>query len=196
MTFTTPNSIPRASAPCATAAASMSTASAPYASAKRAFCCLPTTFTELTSTPRPDSTSVRTPSAALITALGMSTSPTRSDAPSAPAKPTEITRAGLTSSITASVARRAGSAPMPPHISAASLLSKRRYRRPECSMVFRFQFRTSGLTSRSIAATIAILGMALDTASDVAVRLEPLNRPPQRSIDRNHPPAQLPLRFR
>ncbi len=126
---------------------------------------MPATVAELTNIPLPDPTSVRTPSAALITVRGSKTYPTCIDASSAPANPTEITRAGFTSRITASVARRAASAPIPPHTRVASPFSNSRYRRPPCSrvltlvltLVLAFQLRISGATSRSIAAMMAIL---------------------------------------
>src|SRR5208282_5278929 len=155
----------------------------------RIFCSLPATVAQLTSIPSPEPTSVREPSEVLITVRGSTIFPTCMDATSAPAKPTEITCAGLTSRITASVARRAASAPIPPHTKAASPFSKRRYRRPPCSIVLNLQPWISGHTSRSSAAMMAIF------FSDITVRAKPLYRPPQGAIDRNRSPSQFPLCF-
>jgi len=126
------------------------------------FCSLPATIAELTRIPSPEPTSVRTPSAALITVRGSKTCPTRSAASSAPANPTEITRAGFTFPN-----HRLGSAAPRLRLQfrrireLLSPFSNSRYRRPPCSrvltLVLTFQLRISGRTSRSIAAMMAVL---------------------------------------
>src|SRR5580692_1911673 len=89
--------------------------------------------------------------------------------------------------MTASEARRAAAAPIPPQTTTMSSWRKKRNRRPSCSLSLTCQLLTSGRTSRSRAATIAMLG--------ISVRLEPLNGPPQGVIDRHDFPSQLALRL-
>src|SRR4051812_1353050 len=87
----------------------------------------------------------------------------------------------------ASAARRADSAPIPPHTSTAPSFSKNRNRRPDTSFSTARHPLTSGRTSRSSAATMAIL--------DIAIGPKPLDRPPQRIVNGNHFPPQFALRF-
>src|SRR5713226_10075394 len=89
--------------------------------------------------------------------------------------------------ITASAARRAASAPIPPQTSTMSPFSKKRKFRPAYSFSLTRHSFTRGRTSRSSAATMATL--------DISVALKPLHRPPQCRIDRDDLPAQFPLRL-
>src|ERR1035441_9132095 len=147
--------------------------------------------------PSPSSTSVRTPSAALITVRGQRTSPTfrcrSGTAGNAPAKPTDRTCTGFTSRMIASVAQRADWLPIPPQISAEFSFSNKRYRRPSCSIARTVQFRTSGAISRSMAAMMAIL---LGMAVGVSVCFKPLHRPAQSRVHWNRSPAQFTFCFR
>src|SRR5436305_1610258 len=90
---------------------------------------------------------------------------------------------GAYRTITASAARRAASVPIPPQTTIAWSPSKNRNRLPSCYFKLTRHDRMSGLTSRSSAATIAIL--------DIAIRLEPLHCPAQRSVDCDDLPAQF-----
>ena len=164
--------------------------------ANRAFCSLLTTVAELTKIPSPDP--IFSPYAVGCIDYGArleNISHLQRRGQAAPAKPTESTRTGSTSRITASVARRAASAPIPPHIRAA--LSDHFQKDDSAGRPARSSapssFGPAGRTSRSMAAIIAILVL---TCLDIAIRPEPLHRPPQRAIHWNRPPAQLALRFR
>src|SRR5207245_8000464 len=81
--------------------------------------------------------------------------------------------------------RRTASSPIPPQTATVSSCSKKRKTRPECSRCLTVQSRTSGFNSRSSAATMAILG--------IAVCPEPLHSSPQGAFYGNNLPAQLAL---
>src|ERR1700683_2500 len=86
---------------------------------------------------------------------------------------------------TASAARRADSAPIPPQTNTRSSFSKNRNRRPFTSLSFTRHSRIRGRTSRSSAATIATL--------DIAIAPEPFDRAPQCSLDWHDLPPQFAL---
>src|SRR5208283_3847554 len=132
-------------------------------------------------------TKTRLPSRASITAEGVNKSPTRKDRSNAPANPTDSTRAGRYNAITASAARRAASTPIPPQTTTDSSCSKNANLRPSCSRSTRRQRLMKAATSRSKAATMAILG--------ISIRLKPLDRPPQRAFHRDCLPSQFAFRF-
>src|SRR5580658_5095405 len=87
--------------------------------------------------------------------------------------------------ITASAARRAASAPIPPQTNTRSSFSKKRNRRPFTSFSLTRHSLIRGRTSRSSAATIATL--------DIAIAPEPLDRAPQCSLHRHDLPPQFAL---
>src|SRR5271155_941474 len=89
--------------------------------------------------------------------------------------------------MTASAARRGASAPLPPQTSTVSLFSKKRKLRPAYSFRRTRQCFSSGFTSLSSAATMAIL--------NISVAPEPFHRPPQRVFDGDDLPTQLAFRF-
>src|SRR5580658_155858 len=133
----------------------------------------------------PPSIWTRLPSRASITTAGAKTSPLPRLISSAPANPTDSTRAGWYNAITASAARRAASRPIPPQTTTISSRSKKTNLRPSYSRSTRLQPLVSPLTSRSSAATIAILG--------IPVGPEPLYRPTQCPIRGHRLPAQFSL---
>src|SRR5208337_81680 len=92
---------------------------------------------------------------------------------------------------TASAARRAASAPIPPQTRTMSSFSKNRKRLPPASFSLTRHSLIRGRTSRSSAATMAIL----DISVDIPVVPEPLYRPPQGTFHRHDLPPQFPLRL-
>src|SRR2546426_4666493 len=114
----------------------------------------------------------------------------------------------------ASAARRAASGPIPPHTSTRLSFSKNLNERPPYSLRLADQSLTSGQTSLSRAATIAILVelgnlvmVSLISYSRegarpqhelylrITVRPKPFHRTAQRTVHRDHFPAQFPLRL-
>src|SRR5882757_4973999 len=124
MTFTAPNRTPRNPATLATAAASISTTTAPYFAPKTRFRSTEAISATETSPPDPAPVSTRLPSPASITVAGMTTSPTPKSGVSAPANPAEITISGPYDAQTASHARLAAPGPIPPQTTTAESLSK------------------------------------------------------------------------
>src|SRR5581483_818372 len=215
ITFTHAKETERACAPCATAAPSMSTAIAPYASPNLAFCSGPATCAELTTTPWPSPVSVELPSRPSITFRGVITSPTFKPGLIAPANPTDRIEAGRYSTIAASAARLPASAPMPLQMSTAFSCSKTLKRRPSYSCSTLRQFFTSGLISCSRAATSATDFLLLDILSSrngtpaggspsstagvpsyIAIGSKPLHRATQCVIHGSCLPPQLALCLR
>src|SRR5258708_901937 len=85
--------------------------------------------------------------------------------------------------MTASAARRAASAPIPPQTTTTSPFSKKRKLRPPFSFSLQRQSLTRGRTSRSSAATTATL--------DISVVSKPCDCPAQCIFNRNDLPPQL-----
>src|SRR5437588_1130494 len=95
--------------------------------------------------------------------------------------------------MTASAARRAASEPIPPQTTTTWSFSKNLNTRPSYSLRDVGQSLINGQTSRSRAATTAILypsGMA-----HISMRPEPAHGPAQCIVDRHHPPAQFSFRL-
>src|ERR1700751_3806967 len=85
----------------------------------------------------------------------------------------------------ASAPRRAAAAPIPAQISTISPFSKKRKRRPSCSLSVARQLFTSGRTSRSKAATIATLG--------ISVSPKPFHSAPHGIFDGHNRPTEFSL---
>ena len=118
---------------------------------------------------------------------GVNTCPTGRPGSSAPAYPAEISCSGRYSSITASVARRAHSAPIPPQTTTVWSRSKNVNWRPsDCCRRTR-QCLTRGRTSRSSAATIAILAPARSLMRSWRGNRDPRKPAPGAEISSPHP---------
>src|SRR5437588_2496320 len=95
--------------------------------------------------------------------------------------------------MTASAARRAASEPIPPQTTTTWSFSKNLNTRPSYSLRDVGQSLINGQTSRSRAATTAILYPS--AMAHISMRAEPAHGPTQCIVDRHHPPAQFSFRF-
>ncbi len=172
----------------------MSTACAPKALAKRAFCSTSATVSNVIKMPSPPSACMRLPSPASITWLGVNASPTDSAGSKAPANPAEIIKRD------GKVDHRLRRSPRRFRSNAAANHDVSFFSKTKASSVPLAhrcgQSFTNGETSRSSAATIASSCSSVwELALGVSIRPKPLHRPPQRFVHGTGLPSQFALRF-